>query len=48
MLLEIFSSPIASGAQTFWLIVSILVGLGAGLSAIDFRSTLFKKNEKEH
>lgn len=48
MLLEIFSSPIASGAQVFWLIVAILVGLGAGLSAIDFRSTLFKKDEKEH
>ncbi|NHE59703.1 hypothetical protein [Cyclobacterium plantarum] len=48
MLLEIFSSPIASGAQVFWLIVAILVGLGAGLSAIDFRSTLFKKEEKDH
>ncbi|MBD3631240.1 hypothetical protein [Cyclobacterium sp.] len=48
MLLEIFSSPIASGAQVFWLIVAILVGLGAGLSAIDFRSTVFKKEEKDH
>ncbi|WP_174238275.1 hypothetical protein [Cyclobacterium xiamenense] len=47
MLLEIFNSPIASGAQTFWLIVAILVGLGAGLSAIDFRSTVFKKENKE-
>ncbi|WP_202927950.1 MULTISPECIES: hypothetical protein [Cyclobacterium] len=47
MLLEIFSSPIASGAQIFWLIVAILVGLGAGISAIDFRSTVFKKQDKE-
>lgn len=47
MLLEIFSSPIASGAQIFWLIVAILVGLGAGLSAIDFRSTVFKKENRE-
>lgn len=46
MLLEIFSAPIASGAQLFWTIVSILVGLGAGLSAIDFRSTQFKKKEE--
>ena len=46
MLLEIFSSPIASGAQTFWLIVSILVGLGAGISAVDFRSTVFKKGKE--
>lgn len=47
MLLEIFSSPIASGAQLFWLIVCILIGLGAGISAIDFRSTVFKKGSKE-
>ncbi|MDN3689267.1 hypothetical protein [Cyclobacterium jeungdonense] len=47
MLLEIFSSPIAPGAQVFWLIVAILVGLGAGISAIDFRSTVFKKQDKE-
>jgi hypothetical protein len=39
MLLEIFSSPIASGAQLFLLIVCILIGLGAGLSAIDLRNT---------
>lgn len=39
MLLEIFSSPIASGAQLFLLIVCILAGLGAGLSAMDFRKT---------
>ena len=47
MLLEIFSSPIATGAQVFWLIVAILVGLGAGISAIDFRSTVFNKDKKE-
>ncbi|MEX2568083.1 MAG: hypothetical protein WD431_19200 [Cyclobacteriaceae bacterium] len=47
MLLEIFSSPIASGAQIFWLIVAILVGLGAGISAVDFRSTVFKKESKD-
>ncbi|PRY90642.1 hypothetical protein [Mongoliibacter ruber] len=38
-LLEIFSSPIASGAQTFILIVCILIGLGAGISAIDVKNT---------
>jgi F0F1-type ATP synthase assembly protein I len=47
MLLEIFSSPIAPGAQTFWLIVCILVGLGAGISAVDFRSTVFKKDKEK-
>ncbi len=47
MLLEIFSAPIAWGAQLFWFIVCILVGLGAGITAIDFRSTVFKKSEKE-
>ncbi|MGY6523111.1 MAG: hypothetical protein ACXIUD_15365 [Mongoliitalea sp.] len=46
MLLQIFSSPIASGAQLFLLIVCILVGLGAGLSAIDFRNTVSKKDEE--
>lgn len=45
MLLEIFSAPIASGAQLFWTIVALLVGLGAGISAIDFRSTHFGKKE---
>lgn len=47
MLVEIFSAPLASGAQLFFLIVCILVGLGAGITAIDFRSTVFKKSEKE-
>lgn len=46
LILEIFSAPIASGAQLFLLIVCILVGLGAGLSAYDFRSTESPK-EKE-
>jgi len=43
VLLDVFSSPIAFGAQLFLLIVCILVGLGAGLSAIDVRSTFNKK-----
>ncbi|MDG1277950.1 MULTISPECIES: hypothetical protein [Algoriphagus] len=47
ILLDIFSSPIASGAQTFILIVCILIGLGAGLSAIDARST-FSKKKSDH
>lgn len=46
MLLEIFNSPLASGAQIFLLIVCILIGLAAGLSAIDVRST-FSKNKEE-
>ncbi|PZV83118.1 hypothetical protein CLV31_10770 [Algoriphagus aquaeductus] len=37
-----------SGAQLFLLIVCILVGLGAGLSAVDVRSTLSKKKKTEH
>ncbi|WP_373493535.1 hypothetical protein [Aquiflexum sp.] len=47
MLLEIFSSPIASGAQLFLLIVCILIGLGAGLTAIDLRSTNPPKETKK-
>ena len=47
MLLEIFSSPIAFGAQLFLLIVCILIGLGAGISAMDVRNTLFKKTKEE-
>ncbi|MFN3761019.1 MAG: hypothetical protein ACK4SF_17530 [Algoriphagus aquaeductus] len=48
ILLDIFSSPLMSGAQLFLLIVCILVGLGAGLSAVDVRSTLSKKKKTEH
>lgn len=47
MLLDIFSAPIASGAQTFIIIVCILIGLGAGISAIDVRKSLFKKDSEE-
>ncbi|MBS9525069.1 hypothetical protein KIH41_10810 [Litoribacter ruber] len=47
MLLEIFSAPIMPGAQTFLLIVSILVGLGAGITAIDFRKSV-SKDKNEH
>jgi hypothetical protein len=46
MLLEIFSAPIDSGAQLFLLIVCILAGLGAGISAVDFRSTKAPKEVK--
>ncbi|MGM0946186.1 MAG: hypothetical protein ACQEW9_13455 [Bacteroidota bacterium] len=48
ILLDIFSSPIASGAQLFILIVCILIGLGAGISAIDARSTFNKAKKKNH
>ena len=47
ILLDVFTSPLAPGAQTFLLIVCILVGLVAGLSAIDARST-FKKKKADH
>ncbi len=47
ILVDIFSSPIAAGAQTFILIVCALIGLGAGLSAIDARST-FKGKKSDH
>ncbi|ERM81822.1 hypothetical protein P872_07835 [Rhodonellum psychrophilum GCM71 = DSM 17998] len=45
MLLQIFNSPIAPGAQLFLLIVCILIGVGAGLSAMDARKSLFKKED---
>lgn len=48
VLLDVFSSPIAGGAQTFLLIVCILVGLGAGITAIDARSTLTGKKKSDH
>ncbi len=48
MLLQIFNSPIAPGAQLFLLIVCILIGLGAGISAWDVRKTLFNKGSKEN
>jgi F0F1-type ATP synthase assembly protein I len=47
ILLDVFSSPIAPGAQTFLLIVCILIGLGAGISAVDARST-FKGKKSDH
>lgn len=47
ILLDIFNAPIASGAQIFLLIVIILIGLGAGLSAIDVRKSL-SKGKKNH
>ncbi|WP_157366851.1 hypothetical protein [Algoriphagus vanfongensis] len=48
ILLDIFSSPIASGAQLFLLIVCCLIGLGAGISAIDVRSTFSKGKKGDH
>ncbi|MFC3881365.1 hypothetical protein ACFOSV_14320 [Algoriphagus namhaensis] len=48
VLLDVFSSPIAGGAQVFLLIVCVLVGLGAGLSAIDARSTFSGKKKSDH
>ena len=42
MLLEIFNSPIGSGAQLFFLIVFTLIGLIAGFSVMDARKTALK------
>jgi hypothetical protein len=47
ILLDIFNSPIAGGAQTFILIVCILVGLVVGISLIDARSS-FNKKKSDH
>jgi hypothetical protein len=47
MLLEIFSSPLASGAQVFLLIVCILIGLAVALSTVDIRNSLFKNKEEK-
>jgi F0F1-type ATP synthase assembly protein I len=47
ILLDIFSSPLMSGAQLFLLIVCTLIGIGAGLSAVDVRST-FSKKKADH
>tara|TARA_R110002020_G_scaffold167550_3_gene355894 strand:- start:28 stop:177 length:150 start_codon:yes stop_codon:yes gene_type:complete len=48
VLLDVFISPIAGGAQTFLVIVCVLVGLGAGITAIDLRSTFTKKKKADH
>ncbi len=48
ILLDVFISPIAGGAQTFLVIVCILIGLGAGITAIDTRSTFSKKKKADH
>jgi hypothetical protein len=48
LLVNIFSSPIMPGAQLFLLIVCILIGLGAGISAADARSTFANKNKSDH
>jgi len=45
MLLEIFSSPIGSGAQLFYLIVFVLIGLVAGLTVMDIRKTSIKNKK---
>ncbi len=47
ILLDIFNSPIAPGAQTFILILCIIIGLGAGISLVDARST-FKSKKSDH
>jgi hypothetical protein len=48
ILLDIFSSPLMPGAQTFLFIVCALIGIGAGLSAMDARSTFSKKKKADH
>jgi hypothetical protein len=48
LLAGIFSSPIEPGAQLFLLIVCILIGLGAGISAADARSIFAKKKKSDH
>lgn len=47
MLLEIFSSPIGSGAQLFFLIVFVLIGLIGGLSVMDARKTALKNKKTD-
>jgi hypothetical protein len=47
-LVAIFSAPLMSGAQLFLLIVCSLIGLGAGISAMDARNTFAKKKNSEH
>ncbi|MCE7056126.1 hypothetical protein LZF95_15695 [Algoriphagus sp. AGSA1] len=47
-LLDIFTSPLAGGAQTFLVIVCVLIGLGAGITAIDTKSTFTKKGKADH
>lgn len=46
MLLEVFSAPLASGAQVFLTIVCVLIGLGIGASAMDVKRTVSKKEEE--
>ncbi|PZX55392.1 hypothetical protein LV84_02530 [Algoriphagus ratkowskyi] len=48
ILLDVFSSPLAGGAQTFLVIVCVLIGLGAGITAIDTRSVFTKKKKTDH
>ncbi|REG94265.1 hypothetical protein [Algoriphagus antarcticus] len=48
ILLDVFISPLAGGAQTFLVIVCVLIGLGAGITAIDTRSSLNKKKKADH
>ncbi len=48
LLVNIFSSPIMPGAQLFFLIVCILIGLVAGISAADARNTFAKKKKSDH
>jgi F0F1-type ATP synthase assembly protein I len=48
ILLDIFSSPLMPGAQTFLLIICLLIGIGAGISAMDARSTFSKKKKADH
>jgi F0F1-type ATP synthase assembly protein I len=47
VLLDIFNSPIAPGAQAFFIILCIIIGLGAGISIVDARST-FKRKKSDH
>jgi len=48
LLAGIFSSPIEPGAQLFFLIVCILIGVGAGISLMDARKTFAKKKNSDH
>jgi hypothetical protein len=48
ILAAIFSSPLMSGAQLFLLIVCSLIGIGAGISAMDARNTFAKKKKSDH
>lgn len=47
-ILNLFTSPLAGGAQTFLIIVCVLAGLTTGLINIDIKKTFTKKKKADH